>query len=168
MSKAYLGIGSNMGDKRQNINRAIELLKKDQKIQVTQVSSYYQTEPVGYKDQDWFLNIVLEIETALSPHDLLKLCQAIEAEMKRERLVRFGPRIIDIDILLYKDYISADEELTVPHPRMAERGFVLIPLYEIAGNLIIGGKTIEELLFTIRDNGGESVIKLPQYKNGES
>lgn len=165
MSSAYLGIGSNLGAKRHNIDIAIALLDGHSEILVSKVSSYYETEPVDYLNQDWFINCVVEIETALSPYRLLDFCQEIEAKLKRERLVRFGPRTIDIDILLYEGYCSKDEALTIPHPRMTERSFVLIPLYEIAGEIKIGESSIEKLLAglaNLEDQNPRSVIKLCQ------
>lgn len=143
--KAYLSLGSNLGDKKANIDLAIEMLKNHDQIEVTQVSSYYETEPVGYTEQNWFLNVVLEIETSLSPQALLKYCQFIEKVLKRERTIRWGPRVIDVDILLYGDYSSEEELLTLPHPRMTERAFVMIPLYEIAPELEIHKKSVKEI-----------------------
>ncbi|HZK38412.1 MAG TPA: 2-amino-4-hydroxy-6-hydroxymethyldihydropteridine diphosphokinase, partial [Clostridia bacterium] len=100
MNKIYLSLGSNIGDTKSNLDRAVELLKE--KVNILNISSYYETEPVGYKDQDWFLNIALEGETDLNPEALLKFTQSIENKMKRKKTIRFGPRIIDIDILLYE------------------------------------------------------------------
>ena len=158
MSKvAYLGIGGNIGDTKANIERTIELLKENSEIKVTQVSSYYETEPVGYTDQDWFLNIVAEIETTLEPFDLLKYCQHIENELKRERLIRWGPRTIDVDILLYEDFVSDDEVLIVPHPRMTERAFAIIPLYEINKDLKIGTEDIADIVENLK---GEQINKI--------
>ncbi|AFS79108.1 2-amino-4-hydroxy-6-hydroxymethyldihydropteridine pyrophosphokinase FolK [Gottschalkia acidurici 9a] len=157
MSKqAYLGIGGNIGDTRGNIERSIELLKENSEIQVTQISSFYETEPVGYTDQDWFLNIVVEIKTSLEPFDLLKYCQYIENELKRERVIRWGPRTIDVDVLLYEGFISDDEVLTVPHPRMTERAFAMIPLYEINKNLVINDKNIKDIVEELK---GEEIKK---------
>lgn len=160
MNRAYLGIGSNLGDKRQNIDTAIALLGEQEGIRVSKISSYYQTEPVGYLDQDWFINCAVEIETALAPHQLLAACQAIENTMKRERLIRFGPRNIDLDILLYEGYSSQNVALTIPHPRMTERSFVLVPLLEIAGNISLGSQTIEDWLANLRDQDAGKIIKL--------
>ncbi len=160
MNKAYLGIGSNLGDKKQNIEAAVSLLREQAQLTVTKISSYYETEPVGYLEQDWFLNCVLEIETSLRPEQLLLACQAIEAKLKRERLIRFGPRTIDIDILLYEGYDSLEEDLTIPHPRMSERKFVLIPLLEIAGNIVIGSHSLEDLIADLNKRDFGKVIKL--------
>lgn len=146
MAKVYLGIGGNMENKKENIEKTIELLRNHPKIIVAKISSYYETEPVGYGDQDWFLNIVVEIDTSLDPYGLLDYCHEIEENLKRERLIRWGPRTIDVDILLYEDFISNDEKLIVPHPRMHERGFVMIPLYEIAKDLIIHDRKIKDIV----------------------
>lgn len=142
MSKAYLGIGGNMGDRRQYIERAVELLKGNPGITVGKVSSVYETEPVGYREQDWFLNIAAELDTVLSPYELLDYCGFIEKELKRERLIRWGPRTIDVDILLYEDVRLKDERLIIPHPRMKERAFVIIPLMEIAPDIVLDGEPI--------------------------
>lgn len=157
MSKAYLGLGSNVGDKKANLEKAIQLLEDNKSVIVIKKSSYYETEPVGYKEQDWFLNMVVEIETSFEPEDLLEYCQWIEKELKRKRIVRWGPRTIDVDILVYEDYESNDEMLTIPHPRICERAFVMIPLHEIAPALKIKGKSIEELLKNFK---GEEIKKI--------
>lgn len=129
---AYIGLGSNIGDREATLNRAVELLGKIEGIEVTAVSSFYNTAPFGYVEQPDFLNAAAEIKTALSPDGLLQVCMMIEKELKRERIIRWGPRTIDLDILLYDDSIINEEHLTVPHPRMHERDFVLKPLNEIA------------------------------------
>lgn len=158
MSKrAYLGIGGNIGDRKANIEGAIEILRSSDSIEVTKVSSLYETEPVGYEDQDWFMNVVVEIKTTLSPYELLKYCQNIENELKRVRLIRWGPRTIDVDVLLYEGYESDAEDLTVPHPRMTERAFVMVPLYEINDDLQIAGTHISELMESLE---GEEINKL--------
>lgn len=156
MKIAYLGIGGNIGDTKSNIEETIELLKSKSKIDVTKVSSIYETEPVGYTDQAWFLNIVVEIETSLEPLDLLKACQDIENELKRERTIRWGPRTIDVDILLYEDFTSDSEVLTVPHPRMTERAFAMVPLYEINKDIMINKKYIKEIIDNLK---GEEIRK---------
>lgn len=158
MSKrAYLGIGGNIGDRAANIEFAVDMLKKSEFIEVKKTSSLYETEPVGYVDQDWFMNVVVEIETTMSPYELLEYCQSIESELKRIRLIRWGPRTIDVDILLYEGYESSDETLTVPHPRMTERAFVMVPLYEINSDIEIAGKNISEWMESLE---GEEINKL--------
>jgi 2-amino-4-hydroxy-6-hydroxymethyldihydropteridine diphosphokinase len=146
MAIAYLGLGSNLGDREANIESALEML--GQEARILKVSSLYETEPVGYKDQPWFLNCVCLIETDLSPQALLDSAKTIEKNLGRKPTRRFGPRLIDIDILFYDDLILDAPDLTIPHPRLAERAFVLVPLKEIAPNLVhlLSGLTIKELL----------------------
>ncbi len=148
MKKIYLGLGSNLGDKKKNLDEALGRLQKQ--VKLLKLSSYYRTEPVGYKDQDWFLNLVAEGATELSPEALLAFCQGIERDMKRIKTVRFGPRVIDVDILLYEGFSSSEPELTVPHPRMKERAFVMAPLAEIAPNLLLDGQTASEIAAKLR------------------
>ena len=107
------------------------------------MSSYYITEPVGYLDQDEFLNRVIEIKTSLTPNKLLEYCQHIETNLFRERMISFGPRTIDLGVLLYNEYTSEDAILTIPHPRMLERSFVMLPLNEIAPDILIKGETVK-------------------------
>ncbi|RKD21560.1 2-amino-4-hydroxy-6-hydroxymethyldihydropteridinediphosphokinase [Caminicella sporogenes DSM 14501] len=153
MARVFLSLGSNLGNKKENLDKAIDLLKKHDNINVIKISSYYETEPVGYTNQDYFLNIVIEIETALLPYDLFEYCSKIEQMLKRKRIIRWGPRTIDIDILLYDDLISNDEKLTIPHPRMTERAFVLVPLYEIAPDIKISGQHISLILKSLKKEG---------------
>lgn len=129
---AYIGLGSNLGDREASLNSAVALLGQVNGIEVTAVSSYYNTDPVGYEQQPDFLNAAVEIKTALSADELLQVCMRIEKELRRERIIRWGPRTIDMDILLYGDRIINEEHLIIPHPRMHERNFVLKPLNEIA------------------------------------
>jgi 2-amino-4-hydroxy-6-hydroxymethyldihydropteridine diphosphokinase len=144
MPRAYLGLGGNIGDVKANIQEALRLLQANNAVKLMKQSSYYETAPVGFEQQAWFLNIVIEIETELPPYELLELCNKVEYQLKRERLIRWGPRTIDIDILLYEGFESNDPKLIVPHPRMHERAFVIIPLYEIAPNLFIKNQGIRE------------------------
>lgn len=129
--KAVIGLGSNMGDKESNIRSALEAMELVPGTFVLRTSSMYATSPVGYKEQDAFVNAAAEIETSLSPHALLGVCLGIEAEMGRKRTFKNGPRIIDIDLLLTEGFECSSEELCVPHPRMMQRAFVLIPLAEL-------------------------------------
>ncbi|MEL0539338.1 2-amino-4-hydroxy-6-hydroxymethyldihydropteridine diphosphokinase [Staphylococcus debuckii] len=132
MTKVYLGLGSNVGDREQQLNEALRLLDAQPGIQVTQVSSLFETAPVGYVDQPDFLNLCAEIETNLTPLEVLDCGLKIEQQLHRVRKERWGPRTLDIDILLYGNEIIENQALSVPHPRMAERAFVLVPLQEIA------------------------------------
>jgi len=152
MSRAYLGLGGNIGDSRAVIKKALAMLS-DGATRVTRVSSFYRTRPVGYLEQDDFLNAVCEIETELDPPALLERCNAIEAALGRARGIKNGPRTIDLDILLYEGVTMNTERLTIPHPRMAERGFVIVPLYEIAPDLTINGTAISEIYKAVDKTG---------------
>lgn len=129
--RAVLGLGANIGEPLVALRAAVEALGRLPHTTVTAVSSVYQTAPVGYTDQPEFYNIVLTAETALTPHALLGGCLGIEAALGRVRTFRNAPRVVDIDLLLYEGYTEETEELTVPHPRMQERAFVLVPLAEL-------------------------------------
>lgn len=131
-STAYLSIGSNIGNKKENIDLALEKINSSKEINITKVSSIIETEPWGYENQDSFLNGAVEIKTILSPKELMEVLLKIELEMKRERVIKWGPRIIDLDIILFDDIVSDDEFVILPHPRMEDREFVLKPLAEIA------------------------------------
>lgn len=145
MATVYLGLGSNLGEREANIASALKML--GQEARIVKVSSLHETEPVGHKDQPWFLNCVCSVETDLSPQALLKLAKTIENTLGRKPTHRFGPRLIDIDILFYDDLVLDSPDLTIPHPRLMERAFVLLPLTEIAPELVhpLLGATIEEL-----------------------
>jgi len=144
MKKSYLGLGSNMGDKKRYLYDAIQILNHREEITITTLSSLYETAPWGYVDQDIFMNLVVEIETSLSPFELLDVCQSIENELGRVREFKWGPRVIDVDILLYDDQVIQSKRLTVPHPYMTERDFVMIPLAEINPQLVIKDKTAQQ------------------------
>ena len=145
MNTAYLGLGSNIGDKEENIQRAVELIKE--KCEVSRQSSFYETEPVGYDNQDWFLNSAMKVKTILAPKELLDFLQSIEQKVGRVKTFKNGPRVIDLDILFYDSQIIKEDDLIVPHPRLHERLFVLEPLHEICSDYIhpIFRKSIKEL-----------------------
>jgi 2-amino-4-hydroxy-6-hydroxymethyldihydropteridine diphosphokinase len=137
---ALIGLGSNVGDKEANIHRAIALLTEQGDITLLRASRLYRSAPWGKRDQDWFVNAVIAVATRLSPHALLARCLAVEQAMKRVRKERWGPRIIDVDVLTYGSVALNDPDLVLPHPRITERAFVLVPLAEIAPDVEIGGK----------------------------
>lgn len=150
-----LGLGSNISNnntREDNIATAICLLDAHPRIQVDKISSLYETEPVGLKEQPSFLNAVIAINTDLTPLELLDVCLAVERKMGRVREVRWGPRNIDIDLLIYHDIEMTDTVLELPHPRMPDRRFVLIPLAEITDDKpIYKGKTVQEMLAATKD-----------------
>ncbi|WP_411842985.1 2-amino-4-hydroxy-6-hydroxymethyldihydropteridine diphosphokinase [Salinicoccus sp. HZC-1] len=147
MAVAYLGLGSNLGNRRENLESAIRRLGEQVEINVTKRSSLYDTEPYGKTDQPDFMNMCVEIETRISPLDLLESVLSIEHELGRVRKEVWGPRTIDIDILLYEDLELSLDDLSIPHTQMHKRAFVLDPLSEIAGDAVHPGfnKTIETL-----------------------
>lgn len=150
---AYLGLGSNLGDRIKNLGKAISQLSHHPLIKITSSSSFYETEPVGYRNQGWFINQAIRIETTLCPIELLETIKGIERQLGREKGVKWGPRTIDIDILFYEDTILDTPHLTIPHPLIHERMFVLATLAEIAQSFIhpILDKTIREILIDITD-----------------
>lgn len=131
---AYIGIGSNVGDREANCRKAIQLLAEAGRV--AGISSFYRTEPVGYHEQEDFINAVAAIETDRTPDDLLRVCHAIEDRLGRKRGLRWGPRTADLDILLYGSQVVNQPGLAIPHPRMATRKFVLVPLAEIAPDAV--------------------------------
>lgn len=161
MSVAYIGLGSNLNDKINNLDRAIDLVGGSPGTRVLRRSSIYQTEPVGVKEQPDFLNMVLEIDTALSPFELLDFLQGVEQTMARKKEIRWGPRNIDLDLLLYEDEVIDSERLILPHPGMHLRKFVLIPLAEIARDKIhpVFKKTILNLLEDLKENSKVELLK---------
>jgi len=148
----YLSLGSNIGDRAANIARAVSALAQHG-VRVTRQSSLYETEPVDFREQDWFLNSVVEAETDLTPGEVMDALLRIERSLGRRRLVPKGPRLIDMDILLFGSSIVRTPELEIPHPRMAERRFVLVPFNEIAPGAWhpVLKKTIAELLAEVPD-----------------
>ncbi len=134
MATVYLALGSNIGNREENLRQAIRLIGASA-VHITKLSSFYETEPVDYLDQAWFLNAVLEAQTALPAPQLLATLRGIESQMGSKKAFAKGPRLIDLDILLYGDDTIATPDLQVPHPRMLQRNFVLVPLAEIAPTL---------------------------------
>lgn len=153
---AYIGIGSNVGNKLEQCEKAVSEITKHAHTRLLARSSFFKTKPFGYSSQDWFINAVIKIETDLNPIDLLLTLKSIESRMGRKETFRWGPRIIDLDILLFDDIVINTEELQIPHPQMHMRQFVLIPLAEIEENVIhpLLKKSIKELLEEIREDQG--------------
>jgi 2-amino-4-hydroxy-6-hydroxymethyldihydropteridine diphosphokinase len=141
-SPAWLGLGGNIGDPVAAMAEALARLDAHPNCSVTAVSRLYRTPPWGKTDQDWFFNAAAAVATTLPPHGLLDLCLGIEQAMKRIRLERWGPRTLDMDILAYDDLAMHDDRLTLPHPRMLDRAFVLMPLSDIAPDLVIEGRAV--------------------------
>jgi 2-amino-4-hydroxy-6-hydroxymethyldihydropteridine diphosphokinase len=168
MPLAYLGIGSNIGDRISYIKKALVAISKLTKTKITKISSLYETEPYGRKDQPWFINLALEISTELNADELFKKCKLIETKLGRQKREKWAEREIDIDILLYDDLIISTPELQIPHPDMHNRRFVLIPLSEIAPDVIhpVFKKSVSELLIECKDT--TRIIHIPQkidFKN---
>jgi len=158
MAVAYVGFGSNLGDKVGYIREASKALQAHEAVHRFRLSSFYRTAPVGKTDQDWFVNAVGEMDTNLSPKDLLEACADIENALKRIRGIRWGPRTIDLDLLLYDDDSVETEELKIPHPRMHDRAFVLVPLAELAPDLRLRGRKVGDVIADI-DCEGVALLK---------
>ena len=159
---AHIGFGSNLGDKVDQCEQGVREILSVDRHRLLARSSLYKTEPLGYLDQDWFVNGVIQIETELGPPDLLRSMKEIESRLGRVETLRWGPRAIDLDLLFFDDQVIETEEVKVPHPLLHERQFVLIPLAEIDGRLLhpVLGKTVGELLENLtQDQGVEKMDK---------
>jgi 2-amino-4-hydroxy-6-hydroxymethyldihydropteridine diphosphokinase len=156
---AYLSAGSNVGDRKLNLEFALTSLGK--RTGMKKISSLFETEPVGYRDQPWFLNLAVEIETVMNPSELLHLCQEIETACGRIRPFPNAPRTLDLDILLFEDIVLNEKDLVIPHPRLSERRFVLEPLAQIAPGVVhpVLKKSIRSLLAECPDDS--EVRRLP-------
>ncbi len=158
---AFIGIGSNIGDKVEHCQKALSSVLSLDSHKLLAQSSFYKTRPLGYTDQDWFVNAVIKIETDLRAHELFRSLKTLESRLGRQETFRWGPRAIDLDLLFFDAEQIASEELVIPHPRLHDRQFVLTPLAEIEPHLIhpVLRKTIEELLHSLEEDQG--VEKLP-------
>ncbi len=152
MVKVYLGLGSNLGDRKGNIGSALKLLAEN--CDVINISSLRETEPIGYKEQDKFLNGAVLVETSLGARELLLFLKSIEKKLGRVETFKNGPRTIDLDILLYGDLVVNETDLIIPHPKMHEREFILKPMNEIGSEIVhpVLGKSISELLSDLMGN----------------
>ncbi|OGP73412.1 MAG: 2-amino-4-hydroxy-6-hydroxymethyldihydropteridine diphosphokinase [Deltaproteobacteria bacterium RBG_16_49_23] len=157
----YIGIGSNLGDKIAHCEKAISEILNIDRHRLLSRSSLFKTRPIGYTAQDWFVNGVIKLESDLEPHDLFRALKDVESRLGRAETFRWGPREIDLDILLYDDRIIQTENLQIPHPHMHERQFVLIPLVEIEPELIhpVLKKSVQNLLKEAKEDQGVEKLK---------
>ncbi|WP_078414581.1 2-amino-4-hydroxy-6-hydroxymethyldihydropteridine diphosphokinase [Priestia abyssalis] len=163
---AFISLGSNLGDRFQYLKEAVMQLNNHESVELINMSSIYETDPIGYEEQSAFLNMVVKICTSLSPVSLLTRLQEIEREHGRKRDIRWGPRTLDLDILLFNQENIETEQLEIPHPRMTERAFVMIPLFEVDHDVQIPNQahSISSIIDSLQDKEGVRVWK---QKNGE-
>ena len=166
MNRAYIGLGTNVGDRESNLRDAIFELESRPENEIVSISSIYETDPVGYLDQGKFLNLVVCINTKLDAQSLLAACMEIEQSLGRKREIRWGPRTIDLDILLYNQENIVTKNLIVPHPRMPERAFVVIPLVGIDKDIVLPNmeKPLREVMDDIPEKEG---VRIWKQKNGD-
>ena len=159
MVEAFVGLGSNLGNRKKNIDNSLRLLARRANLEVITRASNYETEPVG-PIQPWFINTAIKIETSLSPEELLTVCKEVERRIGRVDSLKWGPRLVDLDLLLVDEYVIDKEKLKLPHPQMGERRFVLLPLLELEPNLVHPklGTPLKELLPKLEED--KKVIKL--------
>ena len=162
---ATLGLGSNLGDRLVNLRRAVDLLQRVPEIRVVRSSRVYETKPIGPAQPD-FLNAVVQVETTLAPRALLDACRTVEDGMGRERAERWGPRVIDVDVLTYGREVVDEPGLVIPHPRMHERAFVMVPLFELdADPALPGGRTARDIRFRSEQLAGVTPFAPPLVGN---
>lgn len=159
MHKVFISLGSNLGDREKNLKDAVVAMSSIEGLKIERISNIYETEPVGYTIQDRFLNMVVSLQTVLTPSNLLEELQIIEQSLKRVRKIRWGPRTIDLDILLYNNRKINLDNLVIPHPRMFERAFVLIPLRDVYMGDTIFGRSFQTLIELCDDKDGVKLYK---------
>lgn len=166
--RVFIGLGSNLGDRECSIERAISLLKGTRGIELIRRASLYETEPVGLEDQPWFFNTAIEIRTKLSPQELLALLKDVERQLGRKTRQRWGPREIDLDLLLYGERVRDEPHLQIPHAQLHQRRFMLVPLAEIAPDAVHPRckKTITQLLEALHDQKGVVPLRGSQKSEG--
>ncbi|WP_044895770.1 2-amino-4-hydroxy-6-hydroxymethyldihydropteridine diphosphokinase [Bacillus alveayuensis] len=166
VNNVYIALGSNIGNRLRYLHDAVKKLDEHEQISVVDTSSIYETEPVGYVEQDDFLNMVIQVKTTLSPFALFEVTQKIEIVLGRKREIHWGPRTLDLDILLYNHENIETEQLIIPHPRMLERAFVLVPLLELNPNIDIPSnqKSLRLIIDELPDKEG---IRIWKRKSGE-
>ena len=161
MNKALISLGSNLGDSIATLKSALALLKNTSGIKIDKISSFYKTPPVGGVIQDDFINACALLDVAFNAHDLMQTLLDIEKEFKRERIIRWGPRTLDLDLIDFNGEISNDSFITLPHPRAYQRAFVLVPANEIAPDLFFVGKySIQHYLKNLSENDIKGITKL--------
>ncbi len=162
MNHVCIALGTNIEPRESYIQQALARLAGEESVQIVKESPIYETAPVGYVNQARFLNLVIVVKTTLTAFELLDVCQAIESDLGRERAIRFGPRTIDLDILLFNNENKETEQLTIPHPRMHERAFVLVPLNDIAADWLVPtfDMTVLQLLERLTKEQLDGVEKL--------
>ena len=162
ISSAFISIGSNIGEKYQNCIKSMDILNGLDTTRIIDISNFYKTEPVDYTDQDWFVNGVIKIETKLTSFKLINELQKIEQDLGQfKKNIRFGPRIIDLDIIFFNQDIIKTKHLIIPHPRMHKRNFVLKPLCDIGAKIVhpVLGITIEKLLKNIKNDNNQKIMR---------
>ncbi|MDC3414844.1 2-amino-4-hydroxy-6-hydroxymethyldihydropteridine diphosphokinase [Aquibacillus sp. 3ASR75-11] len=161
MNIGYIALGSNISPRSLYLKKALQALRDKEELIISSVSSVYETKPVGYTSQKNFLNMVVKVETTYTAYELLKYCLKIEKNLDRKREIRWGPRTIDLDILVFNKENIESEQLTIPHPRMHERAFVLIPLNDLNPNMMIPtiNKSVSDILMTMSAEEKEGVTK---------
>ena len=150
---ALIGIGSNVGDKAANIVRAIEILCSDGAVRLVAASRLYRSAPWGILDQDWFVNGAAAVATDVAPHELLRRCLAVEDAMGRVRSVKWGPRLVDVDVLTYRGQTIDTPDLKIPHPFIEQRSFVVLPMMDLAPDEVVRGRRVRELLAALPADG---------------